>query len=220
MNSIRQIRQLYTPIQPAVIRSNHQVTYREHLPHDALQSFIYCYWELKTTKTLSSPFTYRVVTDGCIDVFFELSNASNSFVMGFCKKYTTFQLDNCFHYVGIRFLPTSFTQIFKTDASTLSNQFQPFNNIAPHTSNAIAINFYEGMCSDNIIHFLNEILLAKVETIFPEDDKRLYNAINIILDNYGVVNVKSDLNTGISHRQLQRLFKYYIGDTPKSFSKV
>ncbi|MEL6924825.1 MAG: helix-turn-helix domain-containing protein, partial [Bacteroidota bacterium] len=29
-----------------------------------------------------------------------------------------------------------------------------------------------------------------------------------------------ELNTGISPRQLRRLFKFYIGDTPKTFCKV
>ena len=51
-------------------------------------------------------------------------------------------------------------------------------------------------------------------------DGRLYNAIHLILENYGVLNVQTEIDTGISPRQLRRLFKHYIGDTPKTFSKV
>ena len=53
-----------------------------------------------------------------------------------------------------------------------------------------------------------------------DNDTRLYDAIAIILKNYGVLNIEKDLNTGISPRQLRRLFKYYIGDSAKTFAKV
>ena len=42
----------------------------------------------------------------------------------------------------------------------------------------------------------------------------------MILKNFGMVDVERDLNTGISARQLRRLFEFYIGDTAKTFSKV
>lgn len=35
-----------------------------------------------------------------------------------------------------------------------------------------------------------------------------------------MVDIENDLNTGISSRQLRRLFDFYIGDTAKTFSKV
>jgi len=86
MHPIQKIRKLYTPIQPTIRATTHGVTYTEYVPDPVIQSYIYCYWELKTTTPLDKPFTYRVVTDGCIDVFFELNNSSENFVMGFCKK--------------------------------------------------------------------------------------------------------------------------------------
>ena len=56
--------------------------------------------------------------------------------------------------------------------------------------------------------------------IYFNYDTRLYNAIEIILNNYGVIDIEKDLDTGISPRQLRRLFEYYIGDTAKTFSQV
>ena len=35
-----------------------------------------------------------------------------------------------------------------------------------------------------------------------------------------MLNVETDLNTGISPRQLRRLFEFYIGDSAKTFSQV
>jgi hypothetical protein len=124
LNISSNIRQLYNPIQPTVKQSAKNVTYFEFLPDLKLQPYIYCYWELKTKQTLTEPFNYKVVADGCIDIFFELNNPQENFVMGFCKKYTEFPLDNSFHYIGVRFLPTMFPQIFNVDASEISNRFE------------------------------------------------------------------------------------------------
>ncbi|MBY0424429.1 MAG: AraC family transcriptional regulator, partial [Cytophagales bacterium] len=88
MNISADIRQLYKPVQPTVKQSADDVTYSEFLPDGKLQGIIYCYWQFKTTKSLSDPFVYRVVADGCIDIFFELHQPKENFVMGFCKKFT------------------------------------------------------------------------------------------------------------------------------------
>jgi hypothetical protein len=50
------IRSLYKPIQPTVKHAGENVTYAEFLPDSKLQDFIYCYWQLKTTKALVEPF--------------------------------------------------------------------------------------------------------------------------------------------------------------------
>jgi AraC-like DNA-binding protein len=214
------IRQLYTPIQPTVKQSADNVTYCEFLPDIRLQNVLYCYWQLKTTETLSAQFNYRVVADGCIDIFFELNNPQENFVMGFCKKYTEFPLDNSFHYVGIRFLPTMFPQIFKVNAVELSNRFEALNLIAPQMAAFIADN----VTPKNDIHSLkflfDNYFLGLMSNVKFDNDNRLYEAIDIILKNNGVLNIETDLNTGISQRQLRRLFEFYIGDTPKTFSKV
>jgi AraC-like DNA-binding protein len=215
-----QIRQLYHPIQPIIKQSEENVTYQEITPSQPLQKFIYCYWQLKTEYQLSNQFNYRVVADGCIDIFFELSDPKNSFVMGFCKNYTEFHLDNTFNYVGIRFLPTMFPQIFDLDASELSNRFENLNIIAPEISEFIADRLNDTQSLNKVRNLFDGYFTNKTSDIKFRSDDRLYGAIKIILENFGVVNIANDLDTGISPRQLQRLFKYYVGDTAKTFSKV
>ena len=214
------IRRHYTPIQPTVKQSAESVAYFESLPDNALQPYIYCYWELKTSTTLIKPFNYKVVADGCIDIFFELNNPHDNYVMGFCKKYTEFSLGNSFHYVGVRFLPTMFPQIFKINASELSNRFENLNTVVPHTSQFIANNFSTDLNCSTIKSLLDNYFMDLISQIKFKQDNRLYDAINVILVNYGVLNIETDLGTGVSSRQLRRLFEYYIGDTPKTFSKV
>lgn len=220
MKTAINIRALYIPIQPTVKQADEGVTYQEFLPDVRLQSYIYCYWQLQTLQPLAKQFNYRVVADGCIDIFFELHNPEENFVMGFCKKYTEFPLPNSFNYVGVRFLPTMFPQLFNVNAAALSNRFEHLHAVIPHTADFIKHNFNPTLDTEAIqskfdLYFLQ--LLAKNSF---NADARLYEAIHIILKNFGIVDVEKDLDTGISSRQLRRLFEFYIGDTAKTFSKV
>ncbi len=214
------IRGLYMPVQPTVKQSAERVTYREFLPDNALQGFIYCYWQLCTSAPLDEPFLYRVVADGCIDIFFELHSPSENFVMGFCKKYTEFPLEDSFDYVGVRFLPTMFPQLFKINASELSNRFESLDAVIPGTAQFIASAFEPGLSPAEIKRRLDDYFLHWIAGIDFNHDTRLYGALAVILQNFGVLNVEKDLDTGLSPRQLRRLFEYYIGDSAKTFSQV
>ncbi|MCE7065823.1 helix-turn-helix domain-containing protein [Dyadobacter sp. CY326] len=214
------IRQLYTPIQPTVKQSAYNVTYVEFSPNLLLQDYIYCYWQLQTSQTLSEPFHYRVVADGCIDIYFELTDPADSYVMGFCKKYTEFPLTDAFNYVGVRFLPTMFPQIFRTDAAELSNRYEQLESVVPEIARFISSHFHDQLSGLEITALLDSYFTTILSKTVFNHDNRFYGALSIILKNYGLINVETDLNTGISPRQLRRLFTYYIGDTAKTFSKV
>ena len=218
--SFKAIKSLYIPVQPTVKQSGKKVIYQEIVPHEKLQHFIYCYWQLKTTAILKEQFHYRVVADGCIDIFFELNRPSENFVMGFCKKYTEFPLENRFHYVGIRFYPSIFPQFFKINAMELSNRFEHLKLVVPLISGFIKNNFSPALSFQEIKLKLDDYFIQYLKNIKFDVDTRFYEALEIILKNFGSLETEANLNTGISPRQLRRIFNYYIGTTPKTFSKV
>lgn len=214
------IRELFTPLQPTVTPHNVEVLYQDQPPNVALQDVIYCYWQLKTNAPLENEFVYRVVADGCIDIFFELNRPEENFVMGFCKKYTEFILDKNFHYIGIRFLPTMFTQLFLVPAHELSNRSQELELVLPDVAAFIRSRFDATMNFKIISNLLDHFFMEQLKKASFSYDNRLYEAIKIILKNYGVVDIKNDLDTGISPRQLHRLFDFYVGTSAKTFSQV
>ncbi|MDJ1469274.1 AraC family transcriptional regulator [Xanthocytophaga flava] len=220
MSQPADIRKLYTPVQPTIRPSTPDVQYYEFLPDPALQPFIYCYWQLKTLQPLSQSFTYRVVADGCIDVFFELNALQNAFVMGFCEKYTEFSLANTFNYIGIRFLPTMFAQLFGISASELSNRLEDLALVVPEMAQYIGKHFTSSLQLHEIKTLLDTYLFNSLSKVRFDNDNRVYKAIELILNHQGVLDVEKDLDTGLSSRQLRRLFEFYIGDTPKIFCKV
>lgn len=220
MKHYTSIRQLYQPVQPTVKQTAEEVIYKELLPDPALQNFIYCYWQLKTTSPLNETFHYRVVADGCMDIFFELHQPQESFVMGFSSAYTAFPLAPSFHYTGIRFLPAAFPLLFNIAAAALTNRFETLAVVLPATAQFIASHFHPALTTDEISHLLNQHFLSILLQRDLHQDNRFFNALHMILEQRGIVNIEQDLDTGISSRQLRRLFEHYIGDSAKIFSKV
>ncbi len=220
MNELISIREYYKPIQPTVSAKDSEINYQEIRPNKAIEHFIYCFWQLKTKKTLNQDYNYRVVSDGCIDIFFDHKQPNESFVMGFCKKFVQFPIGKKFDYIGIRFLPSAFTHLFGVDAKILSNQSQELNKILPNFSEWIYSKVKPSDSFENITKILNEKItefLAKQDINY---DYRFLDALNLIFQKRGYLDTEKDLNTGLSPRQLRRIFNFYIGTTAKSFGNV
>jgi len=214
------MRRYYKPVQPSEGFADAAVSYAEWIPGDGVSSVIYCYWQLKSVRFLEAPFCYRVVADGCIDVFFDLTEPSESYVMGFCNKFVEFPLGNSFNYVGVRFFPTMFPQLFGVDASTLNNRFEKLSEVVPALADYIAGCFHASQRLIDLAMAFDGYFGSRLQEQAMLNDSRLYDALEIIFTRSGLLDVERDLCTGISARQLRRLFAYYVGDSAKTFSKV
>lgn len=219
MNKLKSIREYYKPIQPTVSANDNEISYQELKPNREIENFIYCFWQLKTQKLLKSDYNYRVVSDGCIDIFFEHKKPNESFVMGFCRKFVQFPIGKEFDYIGIRFLPSAFPHLFRVNARTLSNQSQELNKILPNFSEWINSEIKPSHSFENITKILNEKIIRFSKKDIPYDH-RFLDSLNLIFHKNGYLNTEKDLNTGLSPRQLRRIFNFYIGTTAKSFSNV
>ena len=220
VNELKTIREYYKPIQPTVSADDNEISYQECKPNKEIEDFIYCFWQLKTQKPLKSNNNYRVVSDGCIDIFFDHKQPTENFVMGFCRKFVQFPIGKEFDYIGIRYLPSAFTHLFGVDAKSLSTQFQKLNKILPDLSEWINSKIKPADSFENITKILNEkiIRFSKNQNIYY--DHRFLDSLNLIFKKNGFLDTEKDLNTGLSPRQLRRIFNFYIGTTAKSFSNV
>lgn len=220
MKEFENIKNQYKPIQPTVKAESKKVIYREVRPAKEIENFVYCFWQLKTQEQLDQTFIYRVVSDGCIDIFFDHNQPSENFVMGFCRKYTEFSLGNTFDYIGIRFLPSVFPLLFGINAKTLSNRSQDLKQILPGLSNWITSEIKPLQSFDKLTGHLNKKLTGIIEKPNFQYDLRFFNALNLIFEKNGFLDTEKELNTGLSPRQLRRIFNFYIGTTAKTFSNV
>lgn len=212
------IRKYFKPIQPSVKLGENAVTYEEIKPNAQLKELIHCYWQLQTNQVLETPYNYRVVSDGCIDIFFNLNEVSESFVMGFCKKYTEFPIGTVFNYAGIRFYPSVFPQLFKVSAKILKDKAQPLNFILPELATYLSKEADKDFAT--LLQQLDTFFLLHLQKNTLPIDERFQNALLHICKCKGYLETESELKVGLSPRQLRRLFNYYVGTTPKSFSQV
>jgi AraC-like DNA-binding protein len=214
------IKEHYKPIQPSVRVGDPKVLYREVEAERGIENFVHCFWQLRTHKKLQKPFIYRVVSDGCIDIFFNHSKPAENFIMGFCRKYTEFHIGSKFDYIGIRFLPSAFPLLFDVNAKALSDQSQELQAILPNLSQWIKRNVRCKMSFDKICELLTDKFYRIIQAKKFNLDFRFFNSLKLILQKKGHVDVEKELKTGLSPRQLRRIFNFYLGTTPKSFSNV
>ncbi|MCC5906820.1 MAG: helix-turn-helix transcriptional regulator [Balneolaceae bacterium] len=220
MKLLSNLRQHFIPVQPAVKGVDKNIIYREIVPDIKLQPFIYCYWELRTSQDLASSFDYKVVPDGCIDIFFPLEKPDQSYVMGFHNLYKEYTLGHSFQYVGIRFLPTIFPRFFGISADEINNRSEALENVVPAVASFISTHLSPDKPLLTIKNTLDRYFLNHLAQTDVIGDQRVIEAVRIILENAGTISVARDLNTGLSRRQLRRLFRVFVGGAPKSFCKV
>jgi len=113
-----------------------------------------------------------------------------------------------------------FPALFKVDAKELSNRFERLELVVNETSKFITDSFSDDDELATIKSKFDDYFFGLAKSANTDLDSRFQNALNIILKNFGVVNVQSDLDIGLSQRQLRRYFEYYVGDTAKTFSQV
>nr|WP_298998345.1 helix-turn-helix domain-containing protein [uncultured Allomuricauda sp.] len=220
MDELNVIKEHYKPIQPSVSGSDNEISYQESKPSKEIENFIYCFWQLRTRKPLKKGYNYRVVSDGCIDIFFNHKQPTENFVMGFCRKFTQFPIGKEFDYIGIRFLPSAFPHLFGVNAKALSNQSQELKKALPDFSKWIDTEIKASNSYHTVVRKLNQKLKELSKSNQIHYDRRFLNALNLIFQKNGYLDTEKDLNIGLSPRQLRRIFNFYIGTTTKSFSNV
>ena len=185
------LRPYYHPMQSVIPAEEKEVTYTEFLPCEALHPLIYCYWELKSPSR-NTPF---------------------------CNTYVEFPITGAFHYVGVRFLPSAFPLLFGQDAFEISAQEIPLREVVPALATFIAQQLETPLSLATIAQRLDNYFLRHLSQRSLQMDNRFFSALLQIFQSKGSIHI-SELNTGISTRQLRRLFDYYIGDSPKTFSNI
>ena len=140
--------------------------------------------------------------------------------MGFCRKFVQFPIGKEFDYIGIRFLPSAFPFLFGINAKILSNQSQALNTLLPDFSEWIIETIKPSDTFNNITKALNQKIIRFSKSQNTHYDQRFLNALKLIFQKNGHLDTEKELDTGLSPRQLRRIFNFYIGTTAKSFSNV
>ncbi|MFT4245303.1 MAG: hypothetical protein QM571_02110 [Micrococcaceae bacterium] len=110
---------IYNPAPDGIKKTLQSVQYVEAKPPTDLNELVQCFWELKTTTSLSEDFILHAVPDACVDIMFNEIDITIAGVTSLHTKYETLNLGRNFHYVGVQFLPG----VWQGNRNEIANQY-------------------------------------------------------------------------------------------------
>ncbi|WP_211226723.1 helix-turn-helix domain-containing protein [Algoriphagus vanfongensis] len=193
--------------------------YREITPDCNLQDTIHNYWELK-----AGPLDYgweRIFPDGCLGLVMNLGKEcltdNGSVTMEHGKTYavgamTSFKeslIEENTHLIGVCFKPAAFSTFFSYVAlSEIKNKTVQFDQ---------NISFNRDEFLKNNFNYLDKFFNYKK----GYTNHQLCTIADIIWASKGQSTIENiSKQNGISTRQLERIFKKFVGLTPKEFSDI
>ncbi len=211
----------YRPLQPTIGEGlNSVISYQEFVPSPALASYVYCYWRLRSQNTLGSPFPYRIVTDGCVDLLINCKVFEGLIVAGTTKTFTVVSLDGELEYFGIRFFPGYFSYFFPLPLQEVANHMIPCQDVWGNRLKAFECRLFEAQSIQERIAVAESFLIQQIIQINPVSDQRVEAVLEKMYQQQGRLVIENNFMHGISSRQLRRLFNRYIGISPKTFSRI
>lgn len=186
--------------------------YREYAPSERLKAFVECFWSLEPSEPVPA---YPVLPDGCVDIVYSPASDSQARVVGAMTHARTFALGRGERQLGVRFRPGMAPCVLRVPGAETTDQ-------------SIALSDLWGTKGDQLTEQLAgaasvDECIGLIETHLPDPARpgEIQRLCAAIVQRRGQVRV-DDLafDTGMSARQLRRLFLEQVGLSPKHFCRV
>ncbi|MGN0633764.1 MAG: helix-turn-helix domain-containing protein [Oscillospiraceae bacterium] len=216
---------IYRPITATPFADND--TYCEISPCEALRPYIKCFWGTKKplsaqTDTVSSVI---VIPDTCMDIIFDINYTENNYSGFFCTidehSYRTggaINTDTTATF-AIRFYAWTAILFSEEDLAGRKNRAFAVEELFSGLKAELESLLFDIPTLNGKIAVTEKLLLKKLCTRRINND--LMNAIHYMLETNGRSKI-SDIcaYTSVSERQLERIFNYNMGVSPKTFSSL
>ena len=197
-------------------------------PRDKLKSLVEGFWIMESDDP--APFEQKIISDGFPELIFHFADPYEvklrdqwtiqplSLVAGQITRYFYLRNTGRTDILGIKLKPSGTTKLFNISMHELTDQIVPFNFLKNDKLNELEISV-RGI--DDHLQRIEIIHSQLSEMISPAEHHSIDDAIAAIFATQGVISVTDICTaTGTSERQLERLFKKYIGLSPKFYSRV
>jgi len=197
-------------------------------PHPSLEKLIECYWMMQSDDR--TPRVEKIIPDGFTELIFNYGSIYKAKINGSWYTQTpnllagqissNFRLENTAETgsFAIKLKPAALTQLFGLNMECYLDQIVDLDTF-PHQELA-------GL-KDRFLPFENEQILKQclddhfLELSKSATENPLEEELELIFDSNGKASVKELCLAGKkSERQLQRLFKKYIGLSPKYYARI
>lgn len=204
------------------------MNYTRYSPAAGLEKLIECYWFVEGEETTSRQ--EKIIPDGFPELIFhyrdpyrinitgEWQLQSRSLLAGQIRKNFYLENTGASGIVGIKLKPAAVTYLFQIEMDRLVDRVVDIEEIPGQKFELIrtAINAHKS--HEEIVEMLNTFFLHQQH---GEQDDRIEKTLVLLFEKQGDVRV-SDLTShvNITERQLERLFKRYIGLPPKFYARI
>lgn len=203
--------------------------FRQRLPSADLQPYIQCYWQIQKDLSQTSPSIELMHPDGGLGVILNFGSkliyedraiCADSFMDGIHTKTRQMSMLGHIDAIGIRFNPGGASRFFSVPLSDINNSTTNLNNFALDHFLERCQEAKETNPERDILWFVDSLLLKMLKEPRRTDllMQVLRNRINTSKGTVSISEIIKDI--GKSYRQIERLFKVYMGMTPKQYARI
>ena len=204
------------------------MSFKRISPPKELSRYIECFWIVEEADP--TPTIQKIIPDGFPEMIFHFGDPyliklkskwsiqSSSLLGGQITGHFYLKNTGISSILGIKFKPTAVGLLFDIDMHSLTDRVVSLRALG-HPDLKIIGNLVKK--ADSHSARINAVVQYISENLSFIDDLPINNAVEKILLSNGTIPV-SDIcrDTGCSERQLERLFKRYIGLSPKLYSRI
>lgn len=219
--------QIYKPLIATPFRNDN--TYMEFEPCSELKPYIRCFWgTAKPFRPIKAdtPVKGLVIPDTCMDIIFDINYSENRISNGFCGiNDSTFETDNSndsemlISTLGIRFYAWTVVLFSEESMKDVKNTYINAEYYFPRLKNEIEKLLFDITDINERIAIVEKYLLKHIR--IERENHIVMETVSEILQNRGnikIIQLEKEIHT--SSRQIERLFKEYVGVSPKQFSSL
>jgi AraC-like DNA-binding protein len=197
-------------------------------PPKELKHLVECYWIVKNADR--APSLQKIIPDGFPEIIFHFAHPykielqstwetqAKSLVAGQITKYFFLENTGQSDILGIKLQPAALTQLFGTEMSSLKDKVVSLHDFGNGGLNRINQAIRETGDDMERIKLINSDFMNRGLAI---QTNPLEKVLGNIFSSNGILSVNFICKeSGITERQLERLFKKYIGISPKFFARI
>jgi AraC-like DNA-binding protein len=204
-----------------------RMLYSEYQPCKELYQVINCYWVSPALYSLEERINSLkqeiIIPDGCLDIIFEVNKQTNDyhcFIVGtMSKPIVTLPDFSQKQIYAIRFNPAGAYSFFRNDLDDFTDLTVDFKNVSKNLEEELAAIFLSEKSLYEKIKHLDRFFLRR----FGDwgQNAVIMNSVASIFSAKGNMEIKKlAQDQYISERHLNRMFKQWIGLSPKEFTRI
>jgi AraC-like DNA-binding protein len=199
-------------------------------PAADLERIIDCYWIIENDDPM--PHQQKIIPDGFCEIIFHygdpyricLTNTweqqSHHLLAGQISRHFFLENTGKAGIVGIKLTPTALTHLFGLDMQLYTDKVVDLPLVLGNQLQNLEQDLLTTRDHDQLITLLNDHFRKTWEQANFQPSP-VDKAIELIFANRGMISVTEITATiGIGERQLERLFKKYIGLSPKFYTRI